>query len=165
MFGIRGLDAFGLAHAAIGIVALVLGLAVVVLRKGTALHRKIGITYLIAMSMLNLTALWIFDLTGRFGPFHVAALISLATLLAGYVPLVRRHKVTDWIAVHGTFMSWSYVGLIAAFISELATRVPGLGFTPTVVGVSTAITVGCGALVIHTKVPALARKHDQSTAR
>ena len=72
MFGIRGMDGFGFVHALIGIAALLLGLAVISLHKGTQLHRKIGFTYLMAMAALNVTALWIFHLTGRFGAFHVS---------------------------------------------------------------------------------------------
>jgi uncharacterized membrane protein len=157
VFGIRGLDAFGLVHALIGIAALLLGLFVVTLRKGTSLHRKIGLSYVIAMVALNGTALWIYDLTGRFGPFHIAALVSLATLLAGYVPVLFRASFTDWVALHGTFMSWSYVGLVAAFLSEIAARVPGVGFSPAVIGATVVAVVG-GAVLIHTRVPVRARQ-------
>lgn len=157
MLGIPGLDAFGLLHAALGIIALFLGLLVVALGKGTNLHRRVGLCYVIAMVLLNATALWIFDLTGRFGPFHVAALISLATLFAGYLPALFRRPFKEWIALHGTFMSWSYVGLVAAFLAELAVRVPGVGFSPAVIG-ATVIAVAGGALLIHTRVPTLARQ-------
>lgn len=156
MFGIRGLDGFGLAHAAIGIVALLLGFTVVLLRKGTAVHRKVGLAYVGTMLMLNLTALWIYDLTGRFGPFHVAALISLATLAAGYIAVRMRRRSPDAIAVHGILMSWSYVGLIAAFFAELAVRVPGVGFSFGVLAATATAVLG-GALLIHTRVPAIAR--------
>ena len=39
---------------------------------------------------LNVTALSIYRLTGVFGPFHWAALFSLATIVAGVVPVRRR---------------------------------------------------------------------------
>ena len=45
MFGIRDMDGFGLVHALIGIAALLLGLAVISLHKGTQLHRNIGFTH------------------------------------------------------------------------------------------------------------------------
>src|SRR5688500_19000433 len=77
MFGIRGLDSFGLIHAGFGIIALVLGLVVVVLQKGTAWHRRAGLLYAAAMLLLNGTALAIYDLFGGFGPFHIVALVSL----------------------------------------------------------------------------------------
>ena len=157
MLGVPGLDAFGVVHAGVGILALFLGVFVVVLGKGTNLHRRIGLCYVIAMVLLNATAMWIYDLTGRFGPFHVAALVSLVTLLAGYLPVLFRRHFTEWVALHGIFMSWSYVGLVAAFLAELAVRVPGLGFSPAVIG-ATVIAVTGGAVLIHTRVPTLARQ-------
>ena len=40
--------------------------------------------YVLSMLLLNITALMIYDLYGRFGPFHVASVISLATIGAGF---------------------------------------------------------------------------------
>jgi uncharacterized membrane protein len=154
MFGIRGLDSFGLVHAVIGLLALLIGLSVIAMPKGTRLHRKVGLAYLASMASLNITALWIFELTGNFGPFHVAALISLATLGAGYIPILYR-RPREWVAVHGIFMCWSYVGLVAAFLAEIAVRVPGVGFSTGLLS-ATAITVAGGALLIHTRVPVIA---------
>ena len=156
MFGVRGLDGFGLAHALMGILALVLGLAVIALPKGTRRHRKIGFAYSMAMAALNATALWIFDLTGTFGAFHVGALVSLATIAAAYLPVLYR-RPRDWMVLHGTFMGWSYVGLVAAFIAEIAVRVPGVGFSAGVT-MATVIAVAGGALLIHTRVPVIARR-------
>lgn len=155
MFGIRGLDWFGVVHAVFGIAALLLGLAVMRRRKGTHAHRRIGQGYLLSMVLLNVTGLMIFDLYGRFGPFHVAAAISLATICAGFLPVYLRRPRVAWMAVHGTFMGWSYVGLLAAFISEIATRVPGVRFGPAVM-VTTAVVVAGGAILIHTRVPKIA---------
>jgi uncharacterized membrane protein len=156
MFGVRGLDQFGLLHALIGILALLLGLAVIVLRKGTRLHRKVGFAYVMAMAALNATALRIFDLTGRFGGFHIAAMISLATIISGYLPVVFR-RPREWMAVHGIFMGWSYVGLVAAFLTEIAVRVPGVGFSTGLI-TTTIIVVTGGAFLIHTRVPVIARR-------
>jgi len=156
MLGIRGLDGFGFLHALFGVAALLLGAAVFMMRKGTNTHRKVGLAYVLAMFSLNLTALWIFDLTGRFGPFHMAALISLATLFAGYAP-ARYRRPGQWVELHGIFMGWSYVGLVAGFLAEIAVRVPGVGFSPAVI-TATVISVVGGALLIHTRVPLLARR-------
>ena len=157
MFGIPRLDPFGVVHASFGITALALGLGMVTAAKGTSFHRKLGFSYVFAMLLLNATALWIYDLYGRFGPFHVASVISLATIAAGYAPLLFRHSLTEWMALHGYFMSWSYVGLIAAFIAEVAVRVPGVGFSSAVVS-ATVVTVLGGALLIHTRVPVIVRR-------
>ena len=51
-------------------------------------------------------------------------------------------------------MCWSYVGLVAAFVSEVAVRVPGVGFGYVVV-VATAVVVAGGAVLIYRRVPRL----------
>ena len=152
MFGVRGLDALGLSHTLFGVAALFLGLVVMFRRKGTRTHRRIGQAYLLAMLALNVTGLTIYDLYGRFGPFHVAAVISLATIVAGFLPVYLRRPHGTWVSVHANFMGWSYVGLLAAFISEIAVRVPGVRFGPGVMVTTVLVTVG-GAILIHTRVP------------
>ena len=102
MFGIRGLDPFGLVHALLGVAALILGLAVLLRRKGTRGHRRLGQAYVLTMALLNVTALMIYDLYGRFGPFHVASLISLATVGGGFVPVyLRRHEGHGYTYMRG----------------------------------------------------------------
>ena len=154
MFGIPGLDAFGLVHALLGVAALLLGLAVLFRRKGTRVHRQIGQAYVLSMLLLNVTALMIYDLWGRFGPFHIASLISLATVGAGFVPVYLRRPRATWMQLHATFMCWSYVGLLAAFVSEVATRVPGVGFGSGTIA-ATALVVAGGAILIHSRLPRL----------
>jgi hypothetical protein len=104
------------------------------------------------MLLLNTTALMIYDLYGRFGPFHVASVISLATLGAAFAPVYLRRPPVAWMQLHATFMCWSYVGLLAAFVSEVAVRVPGIGFGPAVIA-ATGLVVGGGAVLIHMRVP------------
>jgi uncharacterized membrane protein len=152
MFGIRGLDPFGIVHALLGVAALILGLALLLRRKGTPVHRRIGQGYVLSMLLLNTTALMIYDLYGRFGPFHVASVISLATVGAGFVPVYLRRPPATWMQLHATFMCWSYVGLLAAFVSEVAVRVPGVGFGSAVIA-ATVVVVAGGAVLIHTRVP------------
>ena len=51
--------------------------------QGDLTHRRFG--WLLAGSLLgvNVTALFIYNLTGEFGPFHVFAIVSLASVLLG----------------------------------------------------------------------------------
>ena len=152
MFGIAGLDAFGLVHTVFGVLALLFGLIVIVRRKGTLAHRRTGRAYFASMILLNATSFMIYDLYGRFGPFHVAAVISTVTTAAGFAAAYFRRPPTSWMSVHAIFMGWSYVGLLAAFIAEIATRVPGVRFGPGVIG-ATALAMAGGAILIHTRVP------------
>jgi uncharacterized membrane protein len=155
MFGIHGLDPFGLVHTTFGFASLLLGLAVVLTPKGTSVHRRIGHYYTVNMLMLNVTALAIYDLTGRFNGFHVLALISLATIAAGVVPAWTRRPEHGWLERHGRFMAWSFAGVIAAFVAEVTSRLPQLGVAFTVGGMFVVMTAA--AILIETRVPRLIR--------
>ena len=156
MLGIPGLDGVGLVHTLFGFAALLLGFLVLVRRKGTLVHRRLGQSYAFAMIALNVTALLIYDLYGRFGPFHIAAVVSLATVLAGLFPVVFRRPRETWMRHHAALMCWSYVGLFAAFVSEIATRVPGVRFGWGVVAATVAVVI-VGAVLINGRVPSIVR--------
>ncbi len=113
----------GLVHTLFGIIAMVSGAIVIAFRKGTHLHKKIGYVYFIAMVLLNVTGLFT-QVLYKFGPFHWLALASLVGVVIGIsMPVVfKRYK--HWLLLHYYFMLWSYVGLIAAFFSEIIVRVP-----------------------------------------
>ena len=114
----------GWLHTALATAALVLGLGVVLRRKGTRSHRWLGRAYAVCMFGVVGTAFAIYNLYGRFGPFHWAAVISLVTLTGGLVPVLLRRPRRRWLAVHLGFMSYSYIGLVAALASEALTRLP-----------------------------------------
>jgi uncharacterized membrane protein len=122
----QNMSSLGQLHIAAALVALAAGGWNLLRTKGTATHRRAGWVYAASLLTLNVTALLIYRLTGTFGPFHVAALISLATLAAGLLPAVRRRPVDRWLERHYYFMSYSYLGLVAAAVAETATRLPVL---------------------------------------
>jgi len=66
----------------------------------------------------------IYRLFGRFGVFHIAAIISTVTLLGGMIPVIRRKPKNSWLNLHFSFMYWSVFGLYAAFVAEMAVRLP-----------------------------------------
>jgi uncharacterized membrane protein len=152
MLGVPGLDPFGLFHAILGLVALLLGLAILLQRKGTLRHRQLGYAYVGTMLLLNGSALAIYDLNGRFGPFHVGAVISLASVAAGLIPVMLRVPSRNWLRVHAETITWSYVGLVAAFLSEIAVRLPGSNVALGAM-VGTAIAMAGGAVLIRRYVP------------
>jgi uncharacterized membrane protein len=147
------LSTLGAAHLTSAFVALVLGAVVVLERKGTSSHRMMGAGYVLAMVLVNLTALGLYRLTGRFGPFHLLALVSLATVVWGMQAVLRRCE--GWLHSHYYSMAWSYVGLLAAACAEGVLRVPLLAAlinTPTqAIGLGVTIAVLftiLGALVV-----------------
>ena len=117
--------ALGQLHLGAALTALVSGGWMLWRPKGTPSHRRVGWLYVASMLMLNGTALLIYRLTGRFGPFHVAALVSLSIMLAGFIPVLFRRPADGWLERHYYFMSHSCLGLGAAAIAETSTRVLG----------------------------------------
>ena len=131
----------GQLHLASALASLVIGAYVFLgTRKGTRLHRRAGWAYVAAMLALNVTALLIYRLFGGFGPFHVAAILSLVTTLAGVVTAraLRQRRLArnpqgngpDYAGHHYMWMSYSYLGLVAAAVAETATRVPAFQPAP-----------------------------------
>jgi uncharacterized membrane protein len=119
----------GFAHFIFALAALLSGATVLLRRKGTLGHRCVGYVYACCMFGLNGTALLIYRLFRAPGPFHVLAVISLATLIAGLLPALRRQA--GWLERHYRLMAWSYVGLCAAALAEFAVRLPfvhGIGW-------------------------------------
>jgi uncharacterized membrane protein len=151
------MDPLGTFHVASAVLALVAGCVIVLQQKGGGVHRRWGWTYAGAMVALNLSALMLYRLTGTFGPFHVAALFSLLTIVAGLVPARQRGR--GWMHRHAYWMAGSYVGLWAALAAELTTRVDGLPFWATAAWTSFAV-FAVGAALVGRNVP-----HAMKTAR
>ena len=156
----------GQVHFLTAISALASGAWVLLRRKGTARHRQVGWLYVASMLALNVSSLFIYRLTGTFGPFHVAALVSLATLVAGVVQARRRLSGDrNWLPRHYFYMTWSYLGLAAAAVAETATRLPALqsvaggptaAFWTAVVVASIAV-FAVGAMMIRRKAEPILR--------
>ena len=138
---------FATFHLVAACTALIAGLCVFFTRKGTRLHKQLGYVYFFNMLGLNISALFIYRLTGYFGPFHGAALASLLTLIAGFIPAYLRIPQERWLALHYEFMNWSYVGLVAAGVSEAATRLPSAPFWPAVAAGTMVVFIIGGVLI------------------
>ena len=140
----------GWVHFVLAIAAIAVGAAISLTRKGSPRHRTLGRWYAWLMVGVNVTAFTLYGLFGTFGPFHVAAVVSLATVIAGWVPVKRKPKA--WMERHATFMSWSYVGLLAAAAAETLSRISDTPFW-TMVTIGSIGVIIVGAVVIHHRVP------------
>ena len=83
-------------HVIAAVSAFSFGICVFFTRKGTRIPKQLGYAYLFNMLGLNLSALFVYRLSGHFGPFHGAALASLLTLLAGFIPAYLRLPQGRW---------------------------------------------------------------------
>jgi uncharacterized membrane protein len=147
----------GLIHLFVAFSAIVLGAMVIFARKGTGRHRWLGRGYVVMMLAVNGTALAIYELFGRFGVFHWMALASLVTVVIGYLPV--RKRGFRWKPRHAYFMTWSYVGLLAALASEIGTRTEVLPFFGAVAVASVTVII-VGAWLIQRHVPRLLASAD-----
>ncbi|MFT5140305.1 MAG: putative membrane protein [Lysobacterales bacterium] len=148
------MDWLGHGHFYTALLAMVTGAIVVFRNKGTVFHRWCGRLYLASMLIVNLSALLIYDLWGHFGPFHVAAIFSLVSVLIGVSAAWRRSPARYWKITHAYWMSWSYVGLLAAAVSETSTRYLNFDFGWSV-GIATTAVVLVGATVINRNLPTM----------
>lgn len=155
-------------HLAAAVVALAAGAFVLLSGpKGGRMHKRVGWLYLAAMLALNGSALLIYRLFRGFGPFHVAALVSLFSILTGGALAIlarrarqrgERERRAHLVAGHYRAIAWSYIGLLAALVSETATRlniarpaaVPGREFAMAV-AIATLAVVSVGAYLLRSR--------------
>ncbi len=143
-------DTFGLIHLISSIVALITGTFVLVIRKGTLRHKRIGYVYVLSMILLLLTSFMIYRLFDGWGVFHYASIASFITIGLGMVPIWTKRPTIKWKNMHLSFMYWSVIGLYSAFAAEVFTRVPESSFFG-MVGVSFIIimSIGAGCFIIN----------------
>lgn len=148
------MSSLGWTHLVFALIALLAGATVLLTPKGTRLHLTLGHVYATSMLGLNVTALLIYHLTGRFNVFHALALVSLVSLALGLGPVLLRRPRHGWLARHARFISGSYVGLVAAAAAEVAARVPipGWRFGPAVALATLTVTL-VGVYLIQHRLP------------
>jgi uncharacterized membrane protein len=158
----------GAFHLATAFAAILSGASVLLTGpKGGRTHRRLGWVYLISMLALNASALSIYRLFGGFGPFHVASIVSIVStgFGAAFAVRARRARVRGdqetrarLVEAHYQSISWSYIGLIAALVSETATRLdvirsaagPGPAFG-LAVGLGTGVVVLVGSQLLRSR--------------
>ena len=155
----------GLIHLLAALLDVVLGARILFMRKATRWHRRLGYVFVTAMLVTDITALTLFGLNGRFNLLHGFAIVSLVSLALGMYCVLARRPDPHWFDWHLNFMTWSYIGLIAALVSETATRIgiPLLraqGLSPQlwfwiVLGLATALVMGVGGWLLARQMPAL----------
>jgi len=96
-------------HLLTVIPALFLGGAVLMLRKGTALHKALGRIWALLMMTTAIASFWLRGLTGGIGPIHIFSVITLVS-----IPLaIWRIRKGD-VRGHQRAMLGPYVGLVVA---------------------------------------------------
>ena len=107
------LDSF---HFICALGALLLGPIVLARRKGDTIHRWLGRLWALMMLIINISALSMYDMSGRPNLFHIFALVSLITLSCA-LWAIWRYKLTrnpNYLVTHQHCMVWAYFGLLMA---------------------------------------------------
>jgi uncharacterized membrane protein len=143
----------GFIHVVCSILALPLGAVVLLRPKGTRSHIRFGWAYLTTMICVNVSALAVYHLTGRFNVFHLLAILNLAIIGVALLHILYRRRMRKWLWRHYQYMSWSYVGLLAAAVNEALVRIPflnneGAGPSPALQLSATGVLLGLAALII-----------------
>ncbi|MBC8112327.1 MAG: DUF2306 domain-containing protein [Verrucomicrobia bacterium] len=118
---------FGLIHLISGVIALIFGGLVLLLKKGTKTHKKAGYVYALSMAVLIISSFGVYRLFGKLGVFHALSLVSTFSLLAGMLPMLKKNRTPKDYETHFNRMYWSVVGLFAAFAAESFVRIPKFG--------------------------------------
>lgn len=111
----------GLIHTVAAVLALLAGFIIFVRPKATPLHRVLGYVYSVSMAVMLITAFFTFNLTKSFNFLHVFAIVSCPPLIIGFLAVFNKRP--GWFSKHYEWMCYSYLGLVAAFISETTTRI------------------------------------------
>jgi len=138
----------GIIHITSAIGALFTGTYILLSKKGTSLHKRMGYAYLFCMVAVNITAFSIYELFGGFGVFHFFALLSSFAIIGGIYTILFRKRLKNWEIQHLEIMCWSVVGLYAAFFSEISIRLLSVQYPFLWIGLFGGVTTSVEAFLI-----------------
>lgn len=137
----------GWFHFITAVLAMITGSIVLLNKKGTIFHKRIGYIYVASMLLLNVSSFFIMSF-GSFSLFHFFAIVSLLSVFGGMLPTIKKGK--NWFGYHFYFMNWSVVGLFCAFWAEVGTRfVDNMKDFWWMVALATVITAFIGSRIIN----------------
>jgi hypothetical protein len=112
----------GAIHVTLAMLCIGAGLIQFLRPKRGAGHRARGYFYVYAMLVADGTAMLVYQFTGRFNLFHVAAIANFVCIVLAVVPLLRSPRPANWRRSHYYFIAWSYVSPISAAAIQIAVR-------------------------------------------
>jgi uncharacterized membrane protein len=130
---VSDISLLGWLHSLACLAALAAGAWNLALPKGTPLHRSVGLVYVIAMLVLNISAFGIykFDINHFqpfhggphvFGIFHWFAVAALIFVFIGWYA-ARHQDHAFWAYAHPIAMLLSYYDLVGGGINEVFVRI------------------------------------------
>jgi uncharacterized membrane protein len=116
------LSLLGWVHTLACLPALVLGAMNLVMRKGTAVHRRIGQWYLVTILLVSVTSLGIYRLNRFFFP-HWLAIATIVFAVMAYAFAHFRRPRALWLRFHIVSTVLTYYLLIGGGVNEVFIRV------------------------------------------
>jgi uncharacterized membrane protein len=96
-------------HVGTVIPALFLGAPVLLMKKGTAVHKLLGKFWAILMVTTSISSFWLQGLTGTIGPIHIFSVVTLISIPRG----IYCARIGNMVA-HQRAMTGPYIGLLVA---------------------------------------------------
>lgn len=104
-------------HVGTVVPALFLGAPILLMKKGTALHKALGRIWATLMMTTAISSFWLTGLTGGVGPIHIFSVVTLVS-----IPWAIYNIRKGNIIAHQRAMTGPYIGL---FIAGLFSFLPG----------------------------------------
>ena len=117
-----GLTLAGAIHTVLAISGIVVGLIQFLRAKRSPNHRARGYAFVYTMLIADGAAMLVFQFTEKLNILHIGAMTNLVCIVAAMIPVLRSPRPSNWKNQHYCWMSWSYVGLLAAAATELVVR-------------------------------------------
>ncbi|CAN5628743.1 hypothetical protein BH24ACT22_BH24ACT22_13860 [soil metagenome] len=111
-------------HTGAAIFAILCGILVLILEKGTSTHKMIGKIYATAILTLCVFSIFIQEINGGFSIFHLISIQTTVFVIAGLCALLLRNKLEHWYVWHLRFMLYSYVTLVVTGIAQAFEYLP-----------------------------------------
>ncbi len=151
----------GALHFIAALLALGLGPVVLSRKKGDARHVWLGRIWVASMLSVNLSALSMYDISGRPNLFHAFAILSLSALLPGFwaIRKYKKQRQRQFLVLHQHLMIWAYFGLFMAGFWQIVTslmRISGateFGMIYNILGVATIALAGVTHVMINRTYP------------
>ena len=137
---ISNLTLAGAIHTVLAMSGIAVGSIQLLRPKRGPAHRARGYAFVYAMLIADGAAMLVFRFTGGFNMLHAGAMLNLACIVLAMVPMLRSRRPSNWKSQHYHWISWAYVGLLAAAATELVVRTVHLATKEQAWAVTAAMT-------------------------
>ena len=104
--------------------ALISGAIVLVLPKGSAVHRRLGWLYITSTSVMAVSSFGIYELRNGPSLFHAISVAILIIVGLGIYQPLRRRGSSNWMFWHLVLLQISFVMLVVTGIAQFFDQLP-----------------------------------------